>query len=124
MSDTALRVPAQWTNDCQGKKDFDGALVMLSTRYWPRGGGFSVLLPGAREFVDSGTLNDSPPSAHATIYLGSTANEFYGDAVELIDVHVEAGTEDLVKAQVEAWAAEQFQRIGRALRREFHVEEA
>jgi hypothetical protein len=40
-----LKVPAKWTDDCQGKKDYDGDIVSISTRYWPEGGGFSVLHP-------------------------------------------------------------------------------
>ena len=32
---------AMWTDDCQGKKDYDGNMVSISTRYWPgpSGGG-------------------------------------------------------------------------------------
>lgn len=24
-----------WTDDCQGKKDYDGSLVRVTSRYWP-----------------------------------------------------------------------------------------
>jgi hypothetical protein len=30
----------KWRNDCQGKKDYDGRIVHVSSRYWPRGGGY------------------------------------------------------------------------------------
>ena len=47
MSETEkLKVSARWTNDCSGKKDFDGRIVDLSTRYWPRGGGFYTSVDG------------------------------------------------------------------------------
>ena len=38
-----LLLSAKWTNDCQGKKDYDGPILEVSTRYWPRGGGFFVV---------------------------------------------------------------------------------
>lgn len=36
------RINARWTDDCQGKKDFDGTIIDISSRYWPRGGGFGL----------------------------------------------------------------------------------
>lgn len=116
-----MNVPAEWTPDCQGKQDFDGQLVTLSTRYWPRGGGVAVF-SRAEGWQDNDARPNIRPSAHATIYLGSTRNEHYDDAVRLCDVRVDAETEAEVKARVEAWAAEQFARIGAALRREFAVD--
>lgn len=115
------RVPAEWTDDCQGKKDFDGKLVSLSTRYWPRGGGFSLF---SREtgWQDNDARPEIKPSAHATIYLGSTSDGFYDDAVKLADAEFEGETQEEVQRAVEAWAAEQFARIGSALRREFGKE--
>lgn len=116
MSD--LTVPAMWTDDCQGKKDYDGKLVSLSTRYWPRGGGFATFSREAG-WEDNAARPDIRPSAHATIYLGSTANDFYENAEQLIDREFEGDTQEEVQRAVEAWAAEQFQRIALALRREF-----
>lgn len=117
VKSSKLPVPAKWTPDCQGKQDFDGNLVTLSTRYWPRGGGFYVL-SGAGWQGDE-ARPEIRPSAHATIYLGSTDNDFYDDAVPLIEVALEGDTEDEVKARIEAWAAEQFSRVRRSLLREF-----
>lgn len=123
MPDATLTVPATWTDDCQGKKDFDGSLVTLSTRYWPRGG--SALVFQGATFVSDGTDPERqrtiPPSAHATIYLGSTANGFYDDAVKLADAEFSGETEAEVKRLVEEWAAGQYARIGAVLRREYGV---
>lgn len=87
----------EWTPDCQGKWDYDGPLVRVSSRYWPRGGGFSVLRNG--EFVTNEN-QDIRPSAHSTIVIGAdevwAEHEFEGD------------TEAQVKAEVERWVAEQF----------------
>ena len=111
-----MKVPAMWTPDCQGKQDFDGQLVSLSTRYWPRGGGFTLIASRGGGLEENDTRPQVRPSAHAKIYLGSTDNEFYGEAIKLCDIETEADTEEEVKAQVEAWVAEQFERIGNALR--------
>ncbi len=43
MSTPASGLQAQWEPDCQGKEDFDCQLVHLSSRLYPRGGGYSVL---------------------------------------------------------------------------------
>jgi hypothetical protein len=113
---TDLSVPAKWTDDCQGKKDYDGDLVTLSVRYWPRGGGFHVLDTGKGTFEGNEARPQIRPSAHATIYLGSTADEFYDNAVELAKREFDGDTQEEVQRAVEAWALEQYQRIAAALR--------
>jgi hypothetical protein len=113
-------VPAAWDDDCQGKKDYDGRLVSLSTRYWPRGGGWWMLEPG--KGLNENPTPDVKPSAHATIYLGSCANDFYDDAVPLAEAKFEDDTQEAVQRAVEAWAKEQYTRIGAALAREFGLE--
>jgi hypothetical protein len=114
---TTANIPAKWTPDCQGKWDFDGSLVTLSTRYWPRGGGFTLMRRnGAQVTVENNDARpEIRPHAHATIYLGNTANDFYDDAVELADREFEGDTEAEVKAQVERWAGEMFKLIGQVL---------
>lgn len=110
LNNTMQRVPAQWTNDCQGKQDYDGELVGLSTRYWPRGGGFHIVR-GNGEWEGNETRPDILPSAHATIYLGPDE--------ELAEFWCKADTEGEVKRRVEMWATVQFCRIQNALRKEF-----
>ena len=113
------KVPVLWTPDCQGKWDYDGAFVAISTRYWPRGGGFSVL--SAEGFVTNGERGIRP-SAHATLYLGNATNEFLDDAGKLTEIEVEGETEAEVKASVEAWAAAQWSRVRKAMLNEFDPE--
>ena len=120
MTPDTMTVPARWTDDCQGKKDYDGHLVTLSTRYWPRGGGFHILGGEFRELTSSAdAFPGTPPSAKATIYLGSTDDDYYDDAELLIEQEFEAETQEEVQHAVEVWAHEQYARIAAALRREF-----
>lgn len=93
-----LKVPAGWAPDCQGKWDYDGRLVTLSTRYWPA------------NYQQNGMC-----SAKSSIYLGSTQDAHLDDAVPLIVKEFEAHTEAEVKRMVEVWVAEQYARIGGAL---------
>ena len=96
----------QWTPDCQGKWDYDGAVVRVSSRYWPRGGGFSTF---SRETGWQGNeaRPDVRPSARSSIML------FEDDLIE--SPTFEGDTEQEVKAQVEAWVKVQVERIKAAL---------
>lgn len=106
-----FKVPAAWTDDCQGKKDFDGELVSLSTRYWPAGGGFSAIIPG-RGWVDNPA--DCKPSANSKIIL-----RHGDDYVIFAQQAFEADSLELVKQQVEVWAQKQYERVIYALTKEF-----
>lgn len=100
MSKPAL----EWTPDCQGKWDYDGPLVHVSTRYWPRGGGFSLYKDG--EFVtnyDQGIK----PSATSTVYLG--------EDMVLAEQDFEGETEAEVKLAVELWVSLQYAIIENAI---------
>lgn len=63
------KVPATWEDDCQGKKDYDAELVSLSTRYWPRGGGFSAIIDGKWEHNE-----DRPDIKPSAVELKSNIN--------------------------------------------------
>jgi hypothetical protein len=117
---TAPQIPAQWTDDCQGKKDFDGHLVSISSRYWPRGGS-AVIFQGST-FVSDGSdparQKRIPPSAKSSIVI-RVGPEQYEDTIDLIDAEFTAETEEEVKQQVEAWAAIQYARVIAALQAAF-----
>lgn len=100
-------VCAKWTDDCQGKKDYDGRIISLSTRYWPAGGGFHILKDGDFQLSTDPVIR---PSAVASIVLnfGEPDEYGYGDYRDLAEARFEADTETEVKAQVEAWTAEKF----------------
>jgi hypothetical protein len=93
----------KWTPDCQGKWDYDGDLVRVSTRYWPRGGSAHIYQGG--QFVSdqhSPERQHIKPSANSTIYVG----EDFDDVWREKDFTGE--TEAEVKAAVEQWVAEQY----------------
>jgi hypothetical protein len=126
MSDKLTPTP-KWTLDCQGKQDYDGRLVTISTRYWPAGGGFHTLNTadglGLRPSIE--THPDLKPSANAAIHLeyGPDADEngFNADYIVLVDKDFEGETEAEVKAQVEAWVQEQFDTISNLLAAHYQV---
>lgn len=112
---------ARWTNDCQGKKDYDGNLVSISTRYWPRGGGFNIL----RDGVFKSTAETDPqirPSAKTSIHINCNEpdeNGLNSDYAELASIEFEADTEEEVKALVETWVAASYRRIVSTLLAEY-----
>lgn len=79
-----------WTLDCQGKQDWDGALVELSTRYWP--GNYQ--------------LNGKVSTKCSILLAGET----------LVSKEFEADSELQVKAMTEAWARAQLDEIVQVLR--------
>lgn len=105
-----MRLQTEWTSDCGGKQDYDADLVQLSTRYWPRGGGHFTFNTVTRKFAGNETRPEVKPSASAGIWL---QNEVIAEA------DFEAETETEVKAAVEKWAQEQFDRIEAAIRAAF-----
>lgn len=110
-----MRLAAEWTNDCQGKKDYDGEILSVSTRYWPSGGGFHVF--DTREPEKGLHLNQdsSPPSAHCSLLLRDGDD----NDVTLIDKEFEGASYSEVSQQVEKWAQEQYERAIEILRAGF-----
>lgn len=96
---------ANWTHDCQGKQDYDADLVRLSARYWPAGGGMLVYDTRTGDWLKPNV--EIKPSATATIMLQDA---------DLYEASFNGDTEAEVKAQVEAWANEQFDKIAAAMR--------
>ena len=111
-----LKPHAGWSNDCQGKQDYDGRLISLSTRYWPgpEGGGL-MTIQRENGSVKVGTAPyGSQPSAHAMIilHLGpAKKNDGGGDFLIWSQADFTAITEVEVKAQVERWAADQMRAV-------------
>lgn len=102
-----------WTNDCQGKKDYDGRLLSISTRYWPGpgGGGATTFDSRTGEF---GTAPYGPrPKAHAAIHLNHDEPDQYGygDYAIWREADFEAETEAEVKALVERWVQDRFDEV-------------
>lgn len=96
---------AKWTDDCQGKKDFDGDILSISTRYWPRGGGIGFLTQKNDHIEISHNENQNiKPSAKSSLVLWISEDK----SIDLISQEFEADTEQEVKEAVEKWARQQF----------------
>ena len=110
-----MKPNAEWTNDCQGKKDYDGDILTISTRYWPRGGGFGILnLQANRVSFENNPIQDIKPSATSSILFHCKA-----DYIEIAEKHFEAETEKEVKTQVEKWVQKQFDDIVKLLKTKY-----
>ena len=92
---------AKWTDDCQGKKDYDGRLISISCRYYPGPEGPHALPYGPT------------PSAHAAIHLdcGEPNAGGYGDYLTLTEKEFTGPDEADVKRQVEEWVKQKFDQI-------------
>ena len=101
------KLETEWTHDCCGKQDYDADLVKLSARYWPKGGGFFTFDTSNRKFEGNEARPEVKPSAHASIMLQEET---------IAEAEFEADTEGEVKALVEKWAQEQFDKIELAMR--------
>jgi len=114
---------AIWSDDCQGKKDYDGRLISISTRYWPpagQGGSMMVSNQGGEMKISEVPYRcDGRASAHAAIVLNFDAPDEpggFGESADLVEADFVGDTEDDVKRQVEAWVVEQANRILMLLR--------
>lgn len=111
-----IKPPCKWTNDCQGKKDYDGNLIQISTRYWPPAGKGGGMLTVDGRIMDGALLYHSKgwASAKSKIVLrhGGTLDCGEWPRIVLASKAFEAMTEEEVKTQVEAWVALQCRRIG------------
>lgn len=109
-----FKIDAQWTDDCQGKKDYDGEIVGISTRYWPRGGGFSVFDRDSPALGMQG--NEARPAIKPSAKSSLVIRHGVGDYLDLASMEFTAETEEEVKAAVEEWAQLQMDKVVQALR--------
>src|SRR5688572_23501419 len=107
---------AEWTDDAQGKKDYDAELVGVTTRYWPRGGGISILDGSG---FHTNARQDIKPSAKSEIYIRAKEAEDFTEMIPLVSKEFEGETFEKVAAQVEAWVQEQMNRVTKAVLEEF-----
>lgn len=115
-----FKLAAHWTDDCQGKKDYDGEILSISTRYWPRGGSALVFDSAHPELgLHKPARPDVKPSASSSLMLHYADADGDADYIKLIEKDFEAETQEEVQAEVEAWAQEQMDRAVAALQREF-----
>lgn len=106
-----MQLDADWEEDCCGKKDYDSPLISLSSRFWPKGGSFFEVNTATNEIK---TGEDRPwikPSAKSSLLLYYKDSKGISDYKILVSKEFEAETEEEVKQQVEAWAAEQYSKL-------------
>ena len=109
-----MKLHIVWTNDCQGKKDYDGDIVAVSTRYWP---GPITVFDSAHREKGLHQIDGGPPSATCTIRLLNGCHN--DESVTLIGKDFEGKTFEEVARKVERWAQTQMNRVEKALRAEF-----
>lgn len=119
-----IKLYANWTDDCQGKKDYDGPIIEISTRYWPRGGGFHVFDRDSPSLGMQGNESrpEIKPSANCSLIICCGPKEDGdggGDSLTLIEQEFEGETFEEVAAQVEAFAQAQTDRVVSLLKREY-----
>ena len=106
---------AMWSDDCQGKKDYDGRLISISTRYWPGPDGGGTMTYDTRTGVIGSMPYGQRPSAHALILLmlGPQESENDGGGEYLVwrDAEFNGDTEAGVKSQVETWVTERMREL-------------
>ena len=109
-----MKLNIKWTDDCQGKKDYDGEIVAVSTRYWP---GYMTIFDSREPEKGLHEVPAGKPSAACSIILSDGL--LNGEYENLIHGRFEGDTFEDVAAQVESWAQEQMDRVEKALRAEF-----
>ena len=103
-----------WTDDCQGKKDYDGRLVSISCRYWPGPAGmeaFNTVSHHGGDVSFSNTPYGKRPSANASIILNfgtPLGPDDFDDYSKWREKDFEADSEAVVKMLVENWVKEQM----------------
>lgn len=93
-----MKLNAEWTDDCQGKKDYDGDILAISTRYWPGNRQANGFVSAKSSLIIRHGKDD---------YAILTSKEF------------EAGTFEELAPQVELWAQEQMDKAVAVLKAAF-----
>jgi hypothetical protein len=121
----SLKLDANWTDDCQGKKDYDGPILWLSTRYWPPDGGMLIFNTNEPEKLlhppemPEGGL-PGYPCARSSLVIRGFDYDSNGRGIELADSgYIYGESFEEIAAKVEAWAQEQMDKAVAALKREF-----
>jgi hypothetical protein len=120
-----------WTDDCQGKKNYDGSILSISCRYWPHGGGFHLLdtskLPSDEAWQGNEKRPEIKPSASVSLTLDYFENEEEKSDPDnhswndLISADFEGETEEEVKAKVEKWVQDVFDDIVKIITEKYPI---
>jgi hypothetical protein len=105
------RAGLEWTQDCQGKEDFDGPILRVSSRIYPRGGSSDVwefrggVLVGKSTTIDPSRQHIRPSGVSHILFGGR----------DIAKKDFEAETTEELKQQIEAWAETVLGIIGQAI---------
>lgn len=122
MSEERPKLLAKWTDDCQGKKNYDGPVLVVSTRYWPPEGGFSTFDTTTGVFDHQPVRGGKHTATCSLDLIDAETDDEYGDHVSLIERDFSADTFEKLKSQVERFAQTQVDRATKALRDAFYVD--
>ena len=109
-----MKCEINWTDDCQGKKDYDGDIVCISTRFWP---GPLTVFDSAHPEKGLHEIPGGEPSAVCHVLLRDGAPD--GESLELIGKEFEGATFEAVASKVERWSQKQMHRVVKAMMAEF-----
>lgn len=116
MSTDKAEYNLEWVPDCLGKQDYDGTLVSLSCRMYPRGGGFSQVDTRTGEVKGNEDRPAIPPEAMVSILLGDPCGGPYD---VMATASFQGETEEEVKTKVEEWSAGMIAKVEAAIRQAF-----
>ena len=97
-----LSLDAEWKDDCQGKKDFDGNILLLSTRFYSES--YHLRWPAKRKMA----------SAASGLYFAAKIND-ESEWITLYKKEFEGATDSEVKKAVEDWTKSVFQEISQVV---------
>jgi hypothetical protein len=112
-----MKLEAKWEDDCCGKKDYDGRILSISSRYWPRGGSALTFDTAHPELGLHKHDDGSKPSAKSSLLIWTGDGDY--ETLAETDGYIEGETFEEVAAQVEAWAQEQMDKAVAILRAGF-----
>jgi hypothetical protein len=107
-----IKLDAEWTNDCQGKKDYNGHILSISTRYWPAGGGLTLIHNEGGKITIQEGIEGVRPLARSALVIHDKNSEDY---IVLATMEFEGDSSEDVARKVEQWAQEQMDRATGAL---------
>lgn len=98
----AYKLAAGWENDCQGKKNYDGNILGIDTRYWP-----------------SAYDRDGLVTAKSHLVLWHTVDSINQEYEVLNEKEFKGATKEEVQKAVEYWAQTQMNEVLGLLRKRY-----
>lgn len=116
-------VVAKWRDDCQGKKDYDGEVVVLSCRYWPGADSEQGTMIVTRDHNGQVVIGTEPHGERHHVHASICLVKAGGDFATLTHEHFYGNSFDEVRVATEGWAKGAVARVWRAVIVEFARDE-